>query len=164
MVTGSGMLHAFCGKIAAGKSSLAASIANNPQTILISEDELLSRLYPREIVTIDDYARAATRLREAIGPHLERLLRTGLNVVLDFQANTPRARAWIRSVLERAGAEHELHYLDVPDEVCKSRLVERNAAGTHEYHVSEADFELFNSYVVPPTSAEGFNVVVHSTP
>lgn len=155
------MLHAFCGKIASGKSSLAASLANAPQTVLIGEDELLSRLYPGEIATIDDYARAATRLRQAIGPLLERFLRTGLNIVLDFQANTPAARAWIKTVVDRAGADHLLHYLDVPDEVCKSRLVERNATGSHEYHVSEADFELFNSYVVPPASAEGFNVVVH---
>src|SRR4029453_734885 len=158
------MLHAFCGKIASGKSSLAASIANAPQTILISEDALLSRLYPGEIATIDDYVRAATRLRQAIGSHLEGLLRTGLTVVLDFQANTPRARAWIRSVVDRAGADHKLHCLDVSDEVCKARLAQRNATGVHEYEVSEADFELFNSYVVPPASAEGFNVMVHAEP
>jgi predicted kinase len=161
---GPGKLHAFCGKIASGKSSLAASIANAPQTILISEDQLLSRLYPGEIATIDDYSRAATRLRAAVGPLLEGLLRSGLNVVLDFQANTPRVRAWIRSIVERAGTDHELHYLDVPDEVCKARLKARNAIGSHEYHVSESDFELFNSYVVPPASAEGFNVVVHAQP
>lgn len=164
MVTAPGMLHAFCGKIASGKSSLAASLANAPQTILIGEDLLLSRLYPGEIATIDDYVRAATRLRHAIGPHLEGLLRTGLNIVLDFQANTPSARAWIRSVAERAGADHVLHYLDVSDEVCKSRLAERNATGAHEYQVSEADFELFNSFVVPPASAEGFTIVTHPTP
>lgn len=158
------MLHAFCGKIASGKSSLAASLAKAPHTILISEDQLLSRLYPGEIATIDDYVRVATRLRAAFGPHLVGLLRTGLNIVLDFQANTPAARAWVRSVFERAEAGHALHFLDVPDEVCKSRLIERNASGAHEFQVGEADFELFNSYVVPPTAAEGFNVVVHSTP
>ena len=91
-MTRSGTLHAFCGKIASGKSSLATSIADAPQTILISEDALLSRLYPGEIATIDDYVRVATRLRAAFGPHLAALLRTGLNVVLDFQANTPAAR------------------------------------------------------------------------
>ena len=164
MVTGPGMLHAFCGKIASGKSSLAASLANAPQAVLIGEDLLLSRLYPGEIVTLDDYARAATRLRHAIGPLLEGLLRMGLDVVLDFQANTPGSRAWIRSVVERAGADHILHYLDVSDEVCRSRLAERNATGAHEYQVSEADFDLFNSFVVPPALAEGFTVVTHTTP
>ena len=88
----------------------------------------------------------------------------GLDVVLDFQANTPGSRAWIRSVVERAGADHILHYLDVSDEVCRSRLAERNATGAHEYQVSEADFDLFNSFVVPPALAEGFTVVTHTTP
>ena len=157
-------LHAFCGKIASGKSSLAASIAKARQAILLSEDQLLSRLYPGEIVTLDDYVRAATRLRHAIGPHIERLLLAGLDVVLDFQANTPTARAWFRSVFERAAANHELHCLDASNEVCKARLADRNAKGDHEYQVSDAEFELFNSYVVPPSPDEGFNVMVHTTP
>jgi predicted kinase len=161
MTERTGTLYAFCGKIASGKSTLAASIAKAPRTILLSEDELLSRLYPGEIVTIEDYARAATRLRVAIGPYVEKLLIMGLDVVLDFQANTPTARAWFRSVFDRAGAAHELHLLEVSDEVCKSRLVERNASGNHQYHVSEADFDLFNSYVSPPAEDEGFNVVIH---
>lgn len=154
-------LHAFCGKIASGKSSLAASIAKDPQTILISEDALLSRLYPGEIATLEDYARSATRLRVAIGPHIEQLLLAGLDVVLDFQANTPTARAWFRSVFERAAANHELHCLEASDEVCRARLADRNAKGDHEYQVSVAEFDLFNSYVVPPSPAEGFNLVIH---
>src|SRR5262245_12265453 len=161
MTERTGTLYAFCGKIASGKSTLAALIASAPPAVLISEDELLSRLYPGEIVTIEDYARAATRLRVAIGPHVEKLLIMGLDVVLDFQANTPTSRAWFRSVFERAGAAHELHVLEVSDPICKARLAERNASGNHQYHVSDADFDLFNSYVVPPAEDEGFNVVSH---
>ena len=33
-----------------------------------------------------------------------------------------------------AGAAHRLHFLDVPDDVCKARLRQRNAAGTHAIH------------------------------
>jgi predicted kinase len=161
MTERTGTLYGFCGKIASGKSTLAVSIANAPRAILIREDELLSRLYPGEIVTIEDYARAATRLRVAMGPHVKKLLIMGLDVVLDFQCNTPTARAWFRSVFKRAGAAHELHFLEVSDPVCKSRLVERNASGNHPYHVSDADFDLFNSYIIPPADDEGFNVVRH---
>ena len=164
MTARQGTLHAFCGKIASGKSSLAASIAKAPQTILISEDELLSRLYPCEIASLDDYVRAATRLRAAMGPHIVRLLSAGLDVVLDFQANTIGARAWLRWVFERAGANHELHCLEASDEVCRARLAERNARGDHQYQVSDAEFDLFNSYVVPPSPAEGFKLVIHEQP
>ena len=39
-------LHMICGKIAAGKSTLARRLADQPNTILISEDVWLSTLYP----------------------------------------------------------------------------------------------------------------------
>ena len=55
--TASGMgatLHLICGKIAAGKSTLAAELASRPATLLISEDVWLSCLYKDEQKTIDD--------------------------------------------------------------------------------------------------------------
>jgi predicted kinase len=151
----------LCGKVAAGKSTLTRQLAEAPGTILLSEDHLLARLYPGEITTVADYARCAARLRDAIAPHVEALLRSGVSVVLDFPANTLATRAWMRSLFEGAGADHRLHYLDVPDEVCKARLRARNAAGEHDYQTSDAEFDLITSHFVPPTPAEGFNLVRH---
>jgi len=158
-----GVLHLTCGKIAAGKSTLAARLAEAPDAILISEDRLLARLYPGEIATLADYVRCAGRLREAIAPHIQALLRAGLSVVLDFQMNTLATRAWARSLFESAGAEHALHYLRMDDETCKARLRARNAAGTHQYTASDAEFELFTAYFVAPGDAEGFEIVVHES-
>jgi predicted kinase len=151
----------MCGRIASGKSTLAARLAQAPNTVLLSEDHLLSRLYPGEIVTLDDYVRCTVRLRKAIGPHVRNLLGAGVSVVLDFQANTPAARAWMRELFEEAGARHQLHWLCAADAICRTRLHQRNASGTHEYQVSDADFDLFNGHVVPPAEEEGFNVVQH---
>jgi hypothetical protein len=53
--------------------------------------------------------------------------------------------------------------LDVPDAVCKRRLRHRNAAGEHEYLVSEEDYDLFMSYFVAPGPDEGFNIVAHTS-
>ena len=36
----------------------------------------------------------------------------GLSVVLDFPGNTRRQRAWFRRLIDDAGAEHELHFID----------------------------------------------------
>jgi predicted kinase len=156
-----GVLHLMCGKIAAGKSTLAASLAEAPDTILLSEDRLLARLYPGEITTLADYARRAGRLREAIAPHIQDLLRSGLSVALDFQMNTLATRAWARSLFEGAEADHLLHYLRLDNETCKSRLRARNTAGTHDYAASDAEFDQFTSYFVEPGEAEGFQIVVH---
>ncbi len=154
-------LHMLCGKIAAGKSTLSARLSTAPNTVALSEDDWLPRLDPGQIVDVADYVRHAARLREAIAPHVEALLKTGLSVVLDFPANTVANRAWMRRVVERSGARHVLHVLDVPDEVCRARLHARNAAGHHAYAASDAEFDAITAYFAPPTEDEGFNVVVH---
>src|SRR6478752_663239 len=151
-------LHMICGKIAAGKSTLATSLTARPATILISEDVWLSCLYKDEQKTIEDYVRNSRRLREVMGDHIVTLLQAGLSVVLDFPANTPASRQWMRSLFERAGASHQLHFLDVPDDVCKTRLRARNAAGTHAFNATDAEFDLFTSYFVPPSPDEGFDI------
>jgi len=97
-----------------------------------------------------------------MGPHIVAILRQGLSIVLDFQANTASVRNWMRSLITQSGAAHELHLLDVPDTICKQRLRERNAGGGHPFQVSEADYDLFTSYFVLRESTEGFNVVVHT--
>ncbi len=155
------MLHLVCGKIAAGKSTLTSVLKQQPNTILVKEDYWLGRLYPGEQNSLADYVRNATRLRDDMTAHLVELLQSGMSVVLDFPANTPVSRAWMRSLFEQAGCAHQLHFLDVADEVCKSRLHHRNASGTHEFNVSDEDFALFTKHFVPPAPSEGFDVVLH---
>lgn len=161
MSTSPPTLYLLCGKIAAGKSTLAKRLAARPATVLISEDRWNSTLFPDELKTIEDYARYSSRVRTAMGPHVVSLLRAGLSVVLDFQANTQAVRGWMRTLIDGSGAAHELHFLDVPDDVCRQRLRERNAAGEHPYQASDADYDLFTRHFVPPSADEGFNVVVH---
>lgn len=154
-------LHLLCGRIAAGKSTLAARLAAEDHAVVISEDVWLAQLYAGEIVTIADYVERAARLRAVMGGHVAALLRAGLSVVLDFPANTLATRAWMREIVERAGTAHRLHYLDTPVGLCRARMHARNAAGDHAYAPSDADFDRISSVFVPPTAAEGFDIVVH---
>ena len=154
-------LYLLCGKIAAGKSTLAKRLAARPATVLISEDHWTSNLFPEELKTVEDYSRYSSRLRNAMGPHVVALLKAGMSVVLDFPANTLASRRWMRGIVEDADAAHELHFLDVPDEICKRRLRERNAAGEHPFQAGDSEYEIFTRYFVPPIPDEGFNVVTH---
>jgi predicted kinase len=154
-------LYLLCGKIAAGKSTLASFLAARPGTVLISEDHWTSSLFAGELKTIEDYSRYSGRLRDAMGPHVVSLLKAGLSVVLDFPANTLASRGWMRGIFEDADAAHELHFLDVPDETCRQRLRARNTAGGHAYQASDAEYDIFTRYFVPPTPAEGFNLITH---
>jgi predicted kinase len=155
-------LHLLCGKIAAGKSTLAKRLAAAPGTLLISEDHWARYLFKDELKTLDDYRVYSARLRAAMGPHVVAVLKAGLSVVLDFPANTAESRRWMRAIADEAGCADVMHVLDPPDEVCKARLRARNASGEHPFQTSDADFDAFSRYFVRPTADEGFSIVVHA--
>lgn len=155
------MLHMVCGKIGAGKSTLMRQLAQAPATVLISEDTWLAALYPGEIHELADYVRSADRLKQAMAGHVVALLEAGVSVVLDFPANTVSNRNWMRGIFEAAGAAHTLHFLDVPDAVCKERLRARNASGTHPFETTDAQFDLITSHFEAPLPQEGFAVLRH---
>jgi predicted kinase len=157
-------LHLLCGKIAAGKSTLAHRLAQETGAVIISEDAWLAHLFADEMREVTDYVRCAAKLRNAMTPHLISLLRCGVSVVLDFPANTLQNRQWMKTVIQTADAAHQLHFLDVSDDLCKTRLHARNAAGEHDFAATDAQFALINSYFVAPQPEEGFNVVCHVHP
>jgi predicted kinase len=161
-MTTSGKLIFLCGKMAAGKSTLARALALQENAVLLVQDEFLDHLFPGEITDIPDFVRCSSRLRNALGPHVCALLSKGVSVVLDFPGNTRVQRAWFRELFERASAGHELHFVDASDAVCRSQLKERSKdlpAGTP--WTTDAEFEAVTAYFQPPSDDEGFNVVRH---
>lgn len=156
-------LHLLCGKIASGKSTLAAELAGRSGTVLIAEDAWLAALYGDQMSTVEDFVRCSAALRTVMGPHVVGLLKAGVSVVLDFQGNTRESRAWMRGIFEAADAAHQLHHIDVPDEVCLARLRARNAGGDHPFAATEAQFARITKHFVAPTADEGFDLVVHAS-
>ena len=157
-------LHFFCGKAGAGKTTVAARLAEDHDAILISEDVWMVRLFGNEMKTFDDYIEFSGRLKAAVGPHVVDLLRAGHDVVLDFQANTRSGRRWFRSLFEQAGSAHVLHFVSASDEACLARIARRNVErpeGSH--HLTEQDFLHISSFFQAPEDNEGFNVEVHAT-
>jgi predicted kinase len=157
-----GALHLLTGKIAAGKSTLAARLAAETGGLVLAEDHWLPTLYPGQITSIEDYRRESARFRAAIAPLIIDLLGRGMTVILDFPANTVASRAWMRGLADAAGITATLHFLDLPDDVCRARLHARNAAGTHAYRASDAEFDQFTAHFVPPRADEGFEIARYS--
>lgn len=154
-------LHLLCGKIASGKSTLAAELGALPGCVVISEDQWLAAIWQDEMHSVADYVRVTAKLRKAMTPHLVALLNAGVSVVLDFPANTRANRDWMRSVIEASSADHRLHYLDVPDALCKSRLHARNQGGEHAFAETDEQFTLITRYFEAPQEEEGFHLVRH---
>ena len=157
-----GKLLFLCGKMAAGKSTLARDLAARENAMLFVQDEWLDALYPNGVINVATYLEYSGRINKLLAPVVVDLLSRGVSVVIDFPGNTRNQRAWFREIIERARAAHELHFLDTADAICKAQLEARSAhlpPGTP--WTSEADFELISSHFRAPAEDEGFNVVVH---
>lgn len=58
---------------------------------------------------------------------------------------------------------HILHFLDEPDSLCKARLALRNQVKSHDFAVTEKEYELTSRYFVAPVKEEGFNIKRYSS-
>ncbi|MFY0752609.1 MULTISPECIES: AAA family ATPase [Pseudomonas] len=154
-------LHLLCGKIASGKSTLAKTLVAEHAAILLSEDTWLAQLYPGEILSIADYLRCAQRIRGVLGPLVINLLESGVNVVLDFPANTLANREWLLGLAQAAKVPHRLHYLELDDATCRARLHARNAQGDHDFAATDAEFDLITRHFCVPSEAEGLVIEVY---
>ncbi len=155
-------LYFMCGKMAAGKSTVARELARERNAVLLDQDEFLDALYPGEIRTIQDFAKYSGRLRDGLSLHIRDLLSRGVSVVLDFPGNTRAQRQWFRELFEGANVEHELHFIDAPDDLCKRRLRQRSEglpAGSA--WTTDAEFDAVTAYFRAPAEDEKFNVIRH---
>ena len=147
--------------MASGKSTLSIKLAKEHHAILLSEDELLSSLYPDDIHTIQDYVKCSNRLKNTLLSHIKDLL-VNNNVVLDFPANTKKQREWFRDIIEATKVAHTLHYVDKPDTVCKHQLKLRSKdkpIGTP--FTNDAEFDMITQYFQEPSEDENFNIVTY---
>ena len=157
-----GKLIFVCGKMAAGKSTLSKELSGREDAVLLVLDDFLERLYPGQVVDVASFVTYSTRIKDALAPHVCSLLSMGISVVLDFPGNTRKQRAWFRQLCEQAGAEHELHFIDASNDVCKRQLRERSKdlpPGTT--WTTDGEFDAITAYFEPPSADEDFNVVDH---
>ena len=126
------------------------------------QDDLPNALFPGQITDIHGFVTYSSRLKNALTPHICALLSRGISVVLDFPGNTRTQRAWFRELIDHANVEHELHFVDISDALCKSQLRGRSRelpAGTP--WTSDEDFEAINAFFQAPSQDEKFNIVRH---
>lgn len=161
-MTSQAKLYFLCGKMAAGKSTLANALTARENAVLLVQDELLESLYPGEIRTIPDFLDRSARLQRALTAHIVALLAQNISVVLDFPANTTRQREWFRQIIDQTGVDHELHYVDASNALCIAQLKERTKhlpPGTP--WTTQAELEAITVYFQPPAAEENFHIVHH---
>ena len=156
-------LYFMCGKMAAGKTTLARELARMHNAVLLNQDDWLAALYPDEIRSILDYVRCSNRLRDALTPLIVDLLTRGTSVVLDHPGNTRKQRQWFRDIVELAKVPHELNFVDAADDTCKRQLKQRSAELPEgSAWTTDAEFDAITAYFQAPADDENFNVIRHT--
>lgn len=156
-----GTLIFFCGKMGAGKSTLAHKISQELNAILISEDDWLVAIYPEEIQNFEDYLKYSNRLKPLLKGHIRSILNSGVSVVMDFPGNTRNQRAWFKDIFLADGIPHRLIYLDVDDKTCLERIAKRRKTNPERAQFdTEEVFRHITGFFQPPSADEGFLVEV----
>jgi len=144
-----GSLIFFCGKMGAGKSTLAKRLAEDKGAVLISEDDLLSKLYTGKIKSVKDYKLYSDKLKPVVSDTVQQILKRGVTVVLDFPANTER------QISDGVHSEHTCYFVDRNDEVCIKQLLKRGNPNTDTVEM----FHAITQYFTEPSNSENINTV-----
>ncbi|PML78590.1 AAA family ATPase [Enterovibrio norvegicus] len=154
-----GTLYFFCGKMGAGKSTYSGTLAQEKNAVLLSEDEWLTALYPNQINSFDDYLMFSRRMKPLVHDHVQRILKAGTNVVLDFPANTQTQRKWFVELANLISASHKLIFLDRSDARCLRQIAQRRLAiPERQAFDTEEMFNHVSAYFEAPSEEENLNI------
>ena len=116
-------LHLICGLPGSGKSTLAKRLELEQSALRLAPDEWMSRIVG------DGYDEEKRSVVEAVQWEIAaRVLRLGVNVILENGFWSRRERDEFRSRAAALGSDTKLHFLNVPRDELLRRLKLRNAA------------------------------------
>ncbi|WP_440053137.1 AAA family ATPase [Pseudoalteromonas sp. T1lg65] len=162
-MTAKGKLTFFCGKMGAGKSTYANRVAAQSNAVLVSEDSWLAAHFYDQIANFDDYLHYSRLIKPFIKSHVQSILNTGTNVVMDFPANTVSQRAWFTALCDEIDCDHQLVYLDVADRQCLTQIAKRRSEQPARAHFDTPEvFAHVTQFFEAPSVNEKLNIITES--
>lgn len=140
-----------CGPTGAGKTTYALALSKEIGAVRFSIDAWMQKLYSQDMTELD-YSwmiERVNRCYEQIWEVSQQLLTLGSDVILDLGFTTKSQRqlfverAALLSV-KSAAVESELHYLDTPQKVRRSRVTKRNIEKDPEVYSFEVNDMMFD--------------------
>lgn len=158
MMTGN-LIHCVCGPIAAGKSTLARSLAESNSGVRFAIDEWMHALYGPdrpESMNMGWLVPRLARCHDMIWSVASQVLARGKDVVMEPGLMTQAERAAFRAQAEAAGRGVRMHFVDAPRDVRLARLNSRNLerGETFSFEVTPAMFEFMEARYEAPSEDE----------
>lgn len=137
-----------CGKICCGKSTYSKQLCTENKAVLLSVDEIMLALFG--LYAGDKHDEYVDRTKKYLLDKSVEIMETGISVILDWGFWKKDERLYVKNFYSSKNMEHEFHYIDISDEVWKTRLEKRN----HAVSAGEA-----NAYIVDDNLAAKFDTM-----
>lgn len=159
------MIHLIVGNTGAGKTTYALKLQKENKGIIFSVDKWNKALFMPDMTEnngVDWFLERIRREEEVIKDLVLQLENAGTDSILDLGLSKFEHRQKFRDFAEIHDFQYTLHYLDVPSEIRRSRVLQRNEekGESYEFEVSEENFEFMESWFEVPNENELENAIV----
>ena len=152
----SGTVYLICGKICAGKTTYAHMLAAGKRAVVLSTDEITLAIFGQHLGEKHDEVVAKVQ-NYLLEKSLE-ILKTDINVILDWGFWTREKRDSIRDYYASHGVQAEFHYIDVSCDTWKDNIAKRNSevleGNTSAYYVDSNLADKFARIFEEPARSE----------
>lgn len=142
------IVHLIHGYLGAGKTTFAKKLAEEVNGVRFNSDEWMVRLYGED-PPADQFAGRLERVFALIDEQWVRVVRCGVDVVLDNGFWTRASRDAARQRAAAAGATCRLYALQCSEETARARCRRRNAALQGSLHIADNTFDVLKSRFEP---------------
>jgi predicted kinase len=162
-------LHFICGSTCAGKTMYASALAQRAKAVRFSIDEWMGGLFvpdrPADMTPAAALAWMVERVQRCeaqMWPLADQIVARGIDVVFDIGLVRRDDRDRFRARASQTAANIKMHYLDVPAEIRRARVVERRAKGATAlgFDVTEETFEWMEQWFEVPSDDELYGAMI----
>jgi predicted kinase len=144
-------VHMICGRVGSGKTTFGRQLATDRRAVFFCLDEWMATLFTMDAptpLTLEWMLPRVERAERQIVSTARQVLDCGVEVILELGFFRREQRDRMRAPL--AGYDLKTHVMDVPRDVRRERVRERNrGSATFSIEVDDATFDWAESYYEP---------------
>lgn len=148
-------LHLMVGLPSSGKTTEAKKLEREYNALRLTPDEWQYFLFGHDI-SDPEHDERHTRVEALMWEIAVKVLKSGVDVILDFGFWTKSERDEFRQKARSLGANTKIHYMDVPNNMIWDRLSVRNQSAGNDaiFYVGKEDFDAWSRLFEVPTKQE----------